>query len=72
LQIWPGDKDRITIKDLPELEIGWTANLKGRQWDVIPVNTDKMLQNVVKVGRYYALGNTVIDQDGYYMVVEQG
>lgn len=70
LQIWPRDRDRITLEDLPVLPEGWSASLKGRAWDVIPVDSDAMLQRVVKVGKNYALGIEVRDQDGFYMVVE--
>jgi len=70
LQIWRGDSDRIRLEDLPILSNGWSANLRGRAWDIIPVNTTKMLQQVIKVGRSYALGVDKPDPDGYWMVVE--
>ena len=72
LGIWPRDRDRIRIEDLPLLPAGWSASLAGRAWDVIPVDSDRMLQQVVKVGRFYALGIDIPDPDGYWMVVEQG
>ena len=72
LGIWPKDKDRIRLEDLPLLPEGWSAQLQGKKWDVIPVDSDKMLQQVVKVGRFYALGLPMKDPDGFFMVVEQG
>ena len=72
LNIFPRDRERITLEDLPLLPEGWAAQLQGRKWEVIPVDTTKMLQQVVKVGRSYALGLPMRDPDGFYMVVEQG
>ena len=72
LQVWPGDRHRVRLEDLAVLPAGWSASLRGRTWDTIPVNTDEMLRHVVKVGRVYALGLPDKDPDGYYMVVEQG
>lgn len=72
LNIWPKDRDRVRLEDLPVLPEGWSASLKGRTWDVLAVSNDKELQQQVKVGRNYALGISFPDPDGYFMVVEQG
>jgi hypothetical protein len=71
LSIWPRDKDRVRLEDLPVLAAGWSAGLHGRAWDIISVDSDKMLRQVVKAGKSYALGLNVPDPNGYWMVVEQ-
>ena len=72
LQIWPGDRDRIRLKDLPVLPEGWAANLKGRSWEIITVANDRELREAVKPGRSYGLGVAISDPTGHYMVIEQG
>ena len=71
LHIWPGDRNKVRLEDLPILPEGWSANLRGRAWDIIAVSNDKELRKVVKSGKSYALGVDIVDPDGYYMVVEQ-
>jgi len=56
LHIWLGDEHRITIEDLPELEAGWSGNLKGRHWDTFTVKTTEELQKLVRLGKSYAIG----------------
>ena len=72
LNIWPGDRYRVRLEDLPVLSEGWPANLRGRSWDMILVPDDKELRKIVRPGRSYALGVDRPDPDGCYVVVEQG
>lgn len=71
LNIWPGDRYRVRIEDLPVLLEGWSASLIGRAWDMLTVSDDKELQRQVKVGRSYALAMAHTDPDGFYLVVER-